>query len=66
MSKPSETKFIMYKKGERPWPDEISHISLDEVRDNLLNHIWEEIGKANTEQLIKLADSLGYDLSQIK
>lgn len=54
-----DTPYLVYEKGQRPWPDEVRLSTESEVRDQIKEALAALIDNANVSDLYALADQAG-------
>lgn len=58
--------YIVYDSGQRPWPDEVNHITHSEVVDVLIEKINVKIVKMCMSELIELAKQADIIIEEIE
>lgn len=49
--------YIVYKQGQRPWPDEVNLLTEHEMREHVAEALQEHLATLTVAQLITLAQS---------
>ncbi len=58
--------YIVYDEGSRPYPDEVAHITSNQIRNELVAKIQEKIENMNFIDLLEMAKQVNIVVEEIQ
>ena len=57
--------FIVYPKGQRPWPDEVNILTQDEMREKIVSEALQSLEYMSADQLMAFAGHFGLEVQEV-